>query len=107
MAIAVRFPDLSYWKAQVKCQTGTSASLVQLVLFVAPLTSLVNGVIALSPDRGAAELLLSQPVPRRTIPFGPLLGLFAGLAAAQAAGLGAAGLVIFWRSGEISAGAYA
>jgi Cu-processing system permease protein len=85
----------------------TAASLVQLVLLLVPLTSLVNGVLVLSPDRGAAELLFSQPVSRRTILFGRLLGLFAGLAAAQAIGLGGAGLVIFWRSGQIDVGAYA
>ncbi len=84
----------------------TAASLVALVLLLVPLTSLVIGVLALSPDRGAAELLFSQPVSRQTILFGRLLGLFAALAAAQAVGLGGAGIVIFWRSGQLGAGAY-
>jgi Cu-processing system permease protein len=84
----------------------TAASLVQLVLLLVPLTSLVIGVLALSPDRGAAELLFSQPVSRSAILFGRLLGLFAALAAAQAVGLGGAGIVIFWRSGQLGAGAY-
>lgn len=84
----------------------TAASLVQLVLLLVPVTSLVIGVLALSPDRGAVELLFSQPVSRRAILFGRLLGLFAALAAAQAFGLGAAGLAIFWRSGPIGAAAY-
>lgn len=84
----------------------TAASLVQLVLLLVPLTSLVIGVLALSPDRGAAELLFSQPVSRRTVLLGRLLGLFAALAAAQAVGLGAAGIVIFSRSGQLGAGAY-
>ena len=84
----------------------TAASLVGLVLLLVPLTSLVIGVLALSPDRGAAELLFSQPVSRKAILFGRLLGLFAALAAAQAVGLGGAGIVIFWRSGQIGAGAY-
>jgi Cu-processing system permease protein len=35
-----------------------------------------------------------------------MLGLFAALAAAQAFGLGAAGLAIFWRSGPLGAAAY-
>src|SRR6202162_3902255 len=84
----------------------TAASLVQLVLLLVPLTSLVIGVLALSPDRGAAELLFSQPVSRRTLLFGRLLGLFAALGAAQAVGLGGAGIAIFWRSGQVGAGAY-
>jgi Cu-processing system permease protein len=84
----------------------TAASLVQLVLLLVPLTSLVIGVLALSPDRGSAELLFSQPVSRGTILFGRLAGLFAALVAAQAVGLGAAGIVIFWRAGQVGAGAY-
>jgi len=85
----------------------TAASLVQLILLLVPLVSLVTGVLALSPDRGAAELLFSQPVSRQAILFGKLLGLFAALAAAQAIGLGAAGLVIFWRSGQLGLAGYA
>jgi Cu-processing system permease protein len=91
----------------VQTFSRTAASLVQLVILLVPLTSLVIGVLALAPDRGAAELLFSQPVPRPVILFGRLLGLFAGLAAAQAIGLGAAGIAIFWRAGELGAGAYA
>lgn len=91
----------------VQTFSRTAASLVQLVILLVPLTALVIGVLTLSPDRGAAELLFSQPVPRRTILFGRLLGLFAALAAAQAIGLGAAGIAIFWRAGQVGAGAYA
>jgi len=77
----------------------TSVSLIQLVLLLVPLTSLLIGVLALAPERGAAELLFSQPVSRRTILMGKLLGLFEALAGAQALGFGAAGLVIFWQVG--------
>src|SRR5262245_23002707 len=77
----------------------TATSLVQLVLFVVPLMALVLGTTALSPDRGASELLFSQPVARRTLLWGRLLGLFAALIAAQALGFGASGLVIFSQSG--------
>jgi Cu-processing system permease protein len=85
----------------------TGASLVQLVLLLVPLTSLLIGVQALASDRGAAEVLLSQPVSRPTILLGKLLGLLQGLTAAQALGFGAAGLVIFSRSGEEGLGAFA
>jgi Cu-processing system permease protein len=78
----------------------TAASLVQLVLLLVPLTSLLVGVLALAPERGAAELLFSQPISRRTILLGKLLGLFEALVAAQALGFGAAGLVVFWQSGN-------
>ncbi len=77
----------------------TAASLIQLVLLLVPLTALVVGVLAIAPERGAAELLYAQPISRRTILCGKLLGLFEALAAAQALGFGAAGLVIFTRAG--------
>jgi Cu-processing system permease protein len=42
----------------------TAASLVQLVLLLVPLTALVFGVLAVTPESGAAELIFSQPVAR-------------------------------------------
>ena len=77
----------------------TAVSLVQLVLLLVPLSSLLIGVLSLAPERGAAELLFSQPVSRRTVLAGQCLGLFAALAAAEAIGFGAAGLVIFSHAG--------
>jgi Cu-processing system permease protein len=78
----------------------TAASLVQLVLLLVPLTALLIGVLSLAPDRGAAEILFSQPVARRTILLGKLVGLFEALVAAQALGFGAAGVVVFSQSGN-------
>lgn len=77
----------------------TAVSLVQLVVLLVPLASLVIGVLSLSPERGAAELLFSQPVPRSRILLGQTLGLFVALVAAEALGFGAAGLVIFSHAG--------
>ena len=54
----------------------TSASLVQLVILLVPLASLVIGVLSLSSDRGAAEILFSQPVSRGVILFGQAAGVF-------------------------------
>lgn len=78
----------------------TAASLVQLVLLLVPLTALLMGVLSLATDRGAAELLFAQPVPRSVVMLGKLAGLFEALAAAQLIGLGAAGLVIFAQTGS-------
>jgi Cu-processing system permease protein len=77
----------------------TTASLVQLVALLVPLAALLLGTTALAPDRGAAELLFSQPVSRGTVLFGKLIGLFLALAGAEALGFGAAGLVIFSEAG--------
>jgi Cu-processing system permease protein len=85
----------------------TSASLVQLVVLLVPLASLLMGVLALAPERGTAELLFSQPISRRTILAGKLLGLFAALAAAELVGFGLAGLVVFSSAGEEGGGGYA
>jgi Cu-processing system permease protein len=85
----------------------TAVSLVQLILLLVPLTALTMGVLSLAPERGSAEILYSQPVPRGAIWIGRTAGLFAALAAAQAIGLGAAGIVIFWRAGREGIGGYA
>lgn len=78
----------------------TAASLMQLVLLIVPLTALVMGVLALTPDRGSAELVFAQPVARRDVLLGSLLGLFQALVAAQTVGFAAAGFVIFARAGD-------
>jgi Cu-processing system permease protein len=85
----------------------TAASLLQLVLLLVPLTSLVMGVLALTPERGGAEMLYAQPVARPSVLLGMLLGLFEALVAAQALGFGAAGVVIFARTGADGLGAFA
>lgn len=84
----------------------TAVSLVQLVLMLVPLIALLIGVLALAPERGAAEIVFSQPVARRTILLGQLLGLFVALAAAQAVGFGAAGLVVYSQAGEEGLGRF-
>lgn len=84
----------------------TSVSLVQLVLLLMPVTSLVIGVLSLAPERGAAELIYSQPVSRHVVLLGKLLGLFEALIAAELIGFGLAGTVIFYSSGEEGVSAF-
>lgn len=85
----------------------TSASLVELVALVVPLAALLMGVLSLAPELGTSEILYAQPVSRRTVLLGKLLGLFAALSAAQSVGFGAAGLVIFSQAGEEGGAGYA
>lgn len=85
----------------------TATSLASLIVLLVPVTALTIGVLQLAPERGAAEILYSQPVPRRAILLGRVVGLFTALAAAQTIGLGAAGLVIFWHAGGNGLPAYA
>lgn len=84
----------------------TAISLVQLVLLLVPLASLVFGALALTSERGAAELLYSQPVSRGHILFGRVLGIWAALSAAELVGFGLAGLVLQWQAGLDGAARY-
>ena len=77
----------------------TATSLVELVLLIIPLTAITFGVTQLTPDRGAAELLFAQPIARSVVLVGRVIGLWLALVAAQALGFGAAGLVVFARTG--------
>lgn len=84
----------------------TAMSMTQLITLLSPMMALLVGTTALSPDRGAAELLFSQPVGRATVVAGKLLGLFEALIGAQALGFGAAGLVIFSQAGGEGLGSF-
>ena len=77
----------------------TSASLVHLVVLIVPLVSLMLGVLSLSLERGAAEVVFALPVSRWTILLGRMLGLFVALALAQSFGFGLAGLLVYAQSG--------
>lgn len=84
----------------------TAVSLVQIVLLLVPLAALVFGGLALTPERGAAELIYSQPVPRGAILIGRMLGVWLALGAAECIGFGAAGVVVQWQSGIDGIGRY-
>ena len=77
----------------------TAVSLVQIVLLLVPLAALVFGGLALTPERGAAELLYSQPVSRGAILLGRMLGVWLALAAAEAIGFGIAGVFMQYQAG--------
>jgi Cu-processing system permease protein len=74
---------------------------------VVPLAALLLGVLTLAPERGTAEILYAQPVSRRAVLAGKLLGLLVAFAAAELVGFGAAGLVVFSEAGDAGAGGYA
>lgn len=74
--------------------TRTSASMLNLVLYVVPLVSLVMGTLSFTGDRGTTELLLSQPVHRGEVLLGKLLGLFLSLSLSMLVGFAASGGVI-------------
>jgi Cu-processing system permease protein len=85
----------------------TAVSLVQLVLLLVPLAALVFGSLALTSERGAAELLYSQPVARGRILLGRVLGVWAALGGAELVGFGLAGLVLSTQAGAEGLDRYA
>lgn len=74
-------------------------SLMNLVLFVVPLTGLLLGVTSLTTTGGTLPLLLAQPVARGEVWFGKYLGLTLALTVAQAVGFGAGGVVVASHAG--------
>lgn len=80
--------------------TRTAASLLNLVLYVIPIVALSMGTLSFSGERGANELLFSQPVTRNEILVGRILGLFASISTSTLLGFGLAGFVIAFRMGS-------
>ena len=72
----------------------TTASLLSLVLYLVPLVALTMATLSFTGDRGAIELLFSQPVARREILLGKVAGLFGSMLTAMLFGFGIAGTVI-------------
>jgi Cu-processing system permease protein len=85
----------------------TTASLLNLVLYLAPLLGLMLGTLAMSRDRAGNELLFSQPAPRQHILYGRVIGIFCGAALAMLAGFGLAGIVVLWEMGAEGLSRYA
>jgi Cu-processing system permease protein len=74
-------------------------SLLNLVLFMVPLTGLVLGVTSITGSSESLSLLLAQPVTRGEVLAGKYLGLAVALAVAQAVGFGGGGIVVAMNAG--------
>jgi len=77
----------------------TSASLLNLVLYVVPLVALTMGTLSFTSEKSSSELLFSQPITRAEILLGKLAGLFASMFTATLIGFGLAGLIIAAKAG--------
>ena len=86
----------------------TAASLVNLVLLVAPLMALTIGAGSLAGERerGTLAYLLAQPVNRAEVLLGKYLGLAASLLGALALGFGLSAMIIAGQGGQTDAGAF-
>jgi Cu-processing system permease protein len=74
--------------------TRVTLSLMNLVLFMVPLTGLMLGVTSVASAGGTLPLLLAQPVSRGEVMLGKFLGLAAALTVSQAVGFGGGGAVV-------------
>jgi Cu-processing system permease protein len=77
----------------------TSASLLNMVLYIVPLVALTFGTLSFSSEKSAGELLFAQPVTRGEILLGKFLGLFASIFTATLVGFGLAGIIIAVKAG--------
>ncbi|HKZ79270.1 MAG TPA: ABC transporter permease subunit [Pyrinomonadaceae bacterium] len=84
----------------------TSASLVNLVLYMVPLVALVMGTLSFTSEKSFSELLFSQPIARADILVGKLAGLFVSIFTATLIGFGLAGVVIAATAGTAGAWRY-
>jgi Cu-processing system permease protein len=75
-------------------------SLLNLVLFMVPLTGLILGVTSITGSSESLSMLLAQPVTRGEVLAGKYLGLAVALAVAQAVGFGGGGIVVAMNAGS-------
>jgi len=96
---------ISYFGMVTSGQTGfqgftrTSASLLNLVLYLIPLIALSIGTLSFNSEKSAGEFLFSQPVSRTDILLGKLSGDFLTMTLATLIGFGMSGLVISANTG--------
>jgi Cu-processing system permease protein len=74
--------------------TRTSASILNLVLYLVPLVALIMGTLSFTGDKGTTELLYSQPVLRSEVQLGKLLGVFGSIVISTLIGFTVAGTMI-------------
>ncbi len=79
--------------------TRTSASLLNLVLYIVPLVALTMGTLSFTGDKGSTELLFSQPLSRSEVMVGKLLGVFFSIALSTLIGFTLAGGIIATQNG--------
>jgi Cu-processing system permease protein len=79
--------------------TRTSASILNLVLYLVPLVALTMGTLSFTGDKGATELLFSQPVLRSEVQLGKLLGVFWSIALSTLSGFALTGALVVAENG--------
>lgn len=100
MALAISLAGLAAsGHLMVQGFTRTAVSLLSLALYLLPLVGLVLGAHAFGVEDGGTELLLAQPIGRRTVLLGRAAGLAAALGLVAAIGFGLAGALVLGTAG--------
>ena len=100
MALAIAAAGLAAsGRFMVQDFTRTAVSLLSLALYLLPLVGLVLGAHAFGVEDGGTELLLAQPIGRRTVLLGRAAGLAIALGLISAIGFGLAGAVVLGTAG--------
>jgi Cu-processing system permease protein len=86
--------------------TRTSASLLNLVLYIVPLVALTMGTLSFTGDKGSMELLFSQPVSRSEVLLGKFLGVFLSIALSTLIGFALAGALVIVSNGTKGLASY-
>lgn len=100
VVFGVLIVSMAYVGMQVEGFSGmqsfsrTSASMLNLVLYIVPLVALIMGTLSFTGDKGSMELLFSQPVLRGEVLIGKWLGLFFSIALSTLGGFSIAGALI-------------
>ncbi|MBN2366845.1 MAG: ABC transporter permease [Calditrichaeota bacterium] len=86
----------------------TSASLINLVLFIVPLMGISLGAVSLAGERerGTLIYLLSQPVSPTEIVLSKFMGIGIALLGSLTIGFGISGFLIGWYGSTIALGSY-
>lgn len=101
MALAISLAGLAAsGHLMVQGFTRTAVSLLSLALYLLPLVGLVLGAHAFGVEDGGTELLLAQPIGRRTVLLGRAAGLAAALGLVAAIGFGLAGALVLGTAGH-------
>lgn len=81
----------------------TSASLLNLVLYIIPLVALTMGALSFTSEKSLGEMLFAQPITRTEILVGKLAGLFVSMTITTLVGFGLAGAIIAFKAGTSGA----
>lgn len=84
----------------------TTASLLNLVLYIVPLVAMLMTVQSFSPEGGASDQLFSEPVLRCEVVVGKLIGVSAALGVATLLGFGAPAILIARYTGTAGLASY-